>query len=283
MLSYNKLKDKAREFLTATSLTLEEFQKLLPAFKAAYEKCYPSDQTLGGQPRQRAAGAGAKGQLGSFEDKLLFILVYQKTNPLQVMQGLQFGLGQSRTNYWIHHLLPVLQAALSALGCTPERDGSKVATSALAQETAPHLNLDGTERRRQRPTNNQRQKAHYSGKKKAHTDKNLMLANEHSTKVVYLSPTAPGKTHDKKLADESRISYPSNATLGKDTGFQGYEPKGVITTQPKKTERQRIECRRQSAQSHFLFRPCRDRKRHLRREALSDCQRCFAPHQRGDF
>lgn len=53
-------------------------------------------------------------------------------------------------------------------------------------------------------------------------------------KVVYLSPTQPGKKHDKKVADEAAIAYPPQATLGKDTGFQGYEPPGVVTWQPKK-------------------------------------------------
>ena len=71
------------------------------------------------------------------EDKLLFILVYQKTNPLQTMHGLQFELSQPQTNYWIHHLLPVLQRALAALGVAPERDASRVATSALARRVPP--------------------------------------------------------------------------------------------------------------------------------------------------
>jgi len=62
-----------------------------------------------------------------------------------------------------------------------------------------------------------------------------VLVNEHPTKVVYLGPTVAGKTHDKKAADQAQICYPTNATLGKDTGFQGYEPAGVLTQQPKKT------------------------------------------------
>jgi hypothetical protein len=61
-----------------------------------------------------------------------------------------------------------------------------------------------------------------------------VLVNVHSQKVVYLSPTQPGKKHDKKQADEAGIVYPLNATLGKDTGFQGYEPSGVLAWQPKK-------------------------------------------------
>ena len=83
------------------------------------------------------------------------------------------------------------------------------------------------------------QQEHYSGKKKTHTDKNLLLVNEKTGKVVYLGPTEPGKKHDKKAADEGQIAYPPNATLDKDTGFQGYEPAGVLTQQPKKNRQAR--------------------------------------------
>jgi len=41
---------------------------------------------------------------------------------------------------------------------------------------------------------------------------------ENTKKVVYLSKITGGKNHDKKLADESKISYPENASLTQDTG-----------------------------------------------------------------
>jgi hypothetical protein len=235
MLTYDHLKDRPREFLAATGLTHEEFARLLPAFTAAYAALYPPDKTRAGKPRRRRVGGGAKGALAQMTDKLLFILVYQKTQALQTLHALQFGLSQPQAHYWIHRLLPVLQRALAALGLTPEREASRVADSPLALEGAPELAIDGTERRRQRPQDPTRQKAHYSGKKKAHTDKNILLVNEVTGKVVYLGPTVAGKTHDKKAADEAPIAYPHNATLDKDTGFQGYEPQGVLTQQPKKS------------------------------------------------
>ena len=85
----------------------------------------------------------------------------------------------------------------------------------------------------------QAHQAHYSGKKKAHTDKNLLLVNETTRNVVYLSPTVAGKTHDKQAADEVCLTYPTNATLDKDTGFQGDEPDGVQTRQPQKSRKVR--------------------------------------------
>ena len=239
MLSFNKLKDRPRDFLAATGLTLNEFQQLLPAFQRAYEQRYPDMLTRTGTPRQRRTGGGAKGVLQRFEDKLLFILVYQKTHPLQTMHALQFNMSQPQAHYWIHQLLPVLQQALVALGHAPERDASCLATSPLALAGAPATALDGTERRRQRPTDARLQQDHYSGKKKTHTDKNLLLVNETTRKVVYLGPTIAGRTHDKKAADEAQIAYPTNATLDKDTGFQGYEPAGVLTQQPQKSPKAR--------------------------------------------
>ena len=235
MLTYATLQDRPREFLAATGLTHDEFARVLPAFATAYGVLYPPDQTWEGKVRQRQAGGGAKGVLAPMANKLLFILVYQKTNPLQTMHGLQFGLSQPQTNYWIHHLLPVLQRALADLAMAPERDARQIATSPLTLEGAPHMAIDGTERRRQRPQDDTAQQAHYSGKKKAHTDKNILLVNEMTRKVIYLGPTEPGKTHDKKATDQAPIAYPVNATLDKDTGFQGYEPERILTMQPKKS------------------------------------------------
>src|SRR5712692_249297 len=239
MMNYNKLQNRPREFLAATGVPLAEFEKVLPAFQAAYDKKYPPDRTLDGQTRQRRAGAGAKGKLPSWTDKLLFILVYQKTNPLQTMHGLQCNVSQSQTNYWLHHLWPVLQQALRDMGQAPEREASQVAHNPLALEGTPAFAMDGTERRRQRPTDATQHKAPDSGKKKTHTDKNILLVNAHTSKVVYLGPTVVGSMHDKKAADEAPVASPVNATLDKDTGFQGYEPAGIRTARPKKTPQAR--------------------------------------------
>ena len=62
-----------------------------------------------------------------------------------------------------------------------------------------------------------------------------MISHARTNRVGYLSPTCVGKTHDKKIADRENIAYPRKASLGKDTDFQGYEPLGVTTYQPKKS------------------------------------------------
>lgn len=239
MISYATLKEQPTRFLAATGLTVAEFARLLPEFESAYGQLYPAHLTAAGKERQRKVGAGAKSVLETAADRLLFTLVYLKTNPLQEMHGLAFGLSQAQTNYWLHRLLPVAQAALSALGLLPERVGAQVATHPLALEGQPDLAVDGTERRRERPQDRQQQKESYSGKKKTHTVKNILVVNETTTKVVYLGPTESGSKHDKKATDEAQIAYPPNALLDKDTGFQGYEPAHVLTRQVKKSPKAR--------------------------------------------
>ena len=165
MIIYHDLKTKPKEFLAVTGLTHEEFLHLLVFFSEVYEAAY-QNTTVEGQQRRRKPGGGTHGKLNSMEDKLLFILTYEKTYELQTLLGLHFGLSQSQVNHWIHRLMPLLQEALKKAKYTPERDPNKVADYRLTQGAPADLVLDGTERRRQRPKQAQAQKENYSGKKK---------------------------------------------------------------------------------------------------------------------
>lgn len=234
MLTYEKLKKKPREFLSATGMSQEEFEILLPNCAAAYDKLYPRNLTVAGQARLRRNGAGVTGSLSQFAQRLLFMLVYHKTNPLQTRHGLHFGLSQAQTNYWIHRLLPVLQQTLAALGMKPERAAGLGATTAATTAGGANLAIAGTERRLQRPVDPLKQREKSSGQQQAHTDKNILVGNENRRRVIYLSPTVEGQKHDSRAATEAAIAYPANATLDKDPGFQGYEPAGVLTLQSKK-------------------------------------------------
>ena len=158
------------------------------------------------------------------EDRLLFILVYLKTSPLQAVMGELFNLSQPQVNHGIHRLLPVLQEARDELGVCPERSASHFAQSPAAAGGEPRLIIDGTERRRQRPKSPEKQALHYSGKKKTHTDKNVVIVTLPRRRVAFLSHTGAGKTHDKRIADTEGIVSPPEAILYKDTGFQGYYP-----------------------------------------------------------
>jgi len=235
MLTYEDLKTNPRKFVAFTSLTPGEFLDLLGAFEQAYREVYPVAQTKAGKRRKRKTGAGRKSTLESMEQKLLFALVYQKNYPLQSVQAELFGMAQSRANEWIHTLLPILQQALDDLDFMPERDPKQFRAKEKDRKDARVSIIDGTERRRQRPKQAEKQALFYSGKKKIHSDKNVIIATAKRKRVSFLSQTYPGKTHDKKVADMENISYPKHMALHKDTGFQGYEPKVRKLYQPKKS------------------------------------------------
>jgi len=235
MVQYSELRKHKRRFLALTGLTDQEFKALLPWFQKAHEASQAVAKTQQGKKRKRAVGGGRKAKLETIEDKLLFVLMYQKSYPVQELLGITFGLSQSSVNHWVHRLLPELKGALEQMGVMPERKGKALAASEQAKGESLELIVDATERRRQRPKDAQRQKDHYSGKRKAHTDKNLIISQVKSNRVAYLSPTYNGKTHDKKVADQEAISYPKQTHLYQDTGFQGYKPKVKKISQPKKT------------------------------------------------
>ncbi len=127
-LRFTELQSRPLEFLDFTSVTLDEFQQLVPPFETAFQ-CHMATWRMDGKPRTaRRFTVYRNCPLPTPEDRLLFILVYLKTYALQVVQGRLFGMVQSKANRWIHLLLPALLAALRALGDAPARS-----LTALAQ------------------------------------------------------------------------------------------------------------------------------------------------------
>lgn len=232
MLCYDNVKDKPNVLLAFTSLTKPEFENLLVAFEQAWQK-HILTESMSGQQRQRQYGGGRKPTLNNTADRLLFILFYLKTYPLQEVLAFFFEMSQAQANEWIFRLAAVLKMALAELACLPEREATRLA-EVLAQCDTLEFAQDGTERRCQRPKDDQKQRQFYSGKKKAHTLKNHLVVHPESRRVCYLSDTVPGKKHDKKLADESNLVFPINSLLEQDTGYQGFAPERVIVLQPKK-------------------------------------------------
>jgi hypothetical protein len=134
-LRFADLQTRSTEVLDLTSLTLDEFRLLVPPFEAAFQ-AHMASWRLDGKPRTLRRYTTYKNcPLPTPEDRLLFILVYLKTYPLQVVQGRLFGLGQSKAHQWIHVLLTVLQATLRALGDAPTRSVTELAKRLGMTET----------------------------------------------------------------------------------------------------------------------------------------------------
>jgi hypothetical protein len=233
MLNYSELCKDWRKFVAMTGYTLEEFQALQPHFRVQFE-CHMTTHRLDGKPRGRRAYRSYRNSpLPTIEDKLLFILVYLKHGTTQEMHATLFGMHQPDANVWIHLLHPILNQTLAVLGELPARDAEVLN---LEEEQVRIFFHDGTERPIPRPTDQDAQKMYYSGKKKQHTVKNILLTGPLG-RISFLSRTCEGKKHDKKAADEADYDLPEGSSLLQDIGFQGFTIDGVTIIQPKKKPR----------------------------------------------
>jgi len=161
-LRYGDLATNDKALLAHTGLTSDEFEQLCPFFEAAWQR-YIRAYTFEGKPRQRESGKKrANAVFASAEDRLLFVLYYLKTNPLQEVLASTFGLRQPHASFWLKLLLPRLEEALGKAQVLPERKGERLYR---AVEGHSCVLIDGTERPVGRSTDYDTQKEYYSGKK----------------------------------------------------------------------------------------------------------------------
>src|SRR4029434_8045588 len=114
-LRFIELQSRPMAFLDFTSVTLDEFQQLVPPFEGAF-KARMVAWRMDGQPRTARRFTVYKTcPLPTPEDRLFFLLTYLKTYAVQVVQGRLFGMSQSKANQWIHVLLPALLPRLAGL------------------------------------------------------------------------------------------------------------------------------------------------------------------------
>lgn len=230
LMNYEDILKKPKQFLSLTSLEVEEFEFLLEHFKPRWERYYRS-HTLEGKyrvhPANKEHGSAA---LQGTAQKLFFLLVYLKSNLLQELQAASFGVSQSKVSRIVRTLLSLLDQSLKDMGLSPWRDGETLHRQ-LAGHPDKVFSYDGTDRDIERNSDWDAQAEEYSGKHRGHKVKNLLLSDDRQY-VHYLSPTFPGSSHDKAIANEFPLSLPSSSVLRQDAGFIGHAPPGVLIEQP---------------------------------------------------
>ena len=260
-LRFTDLQSRPMEFLDFTSLTLDEFQQLVPPFETAFHARMAAWR-MDGKPRTARRFTVYKNcPLPTPEDRLLFILVYLKTYALQVVHGRLFGMVQGKANQWIHVLLPALLAALRALGdaparslsalaqrlgvseadaatvvVPPEEESAPVAPIPAAAPASPLLPMTGPNGASSAPRTLLNRAACYSGKKKDHTVKNVLLVNALLV-ILFLSDTHGGRIHDLRIAETTPYPLPAGSGLLQDLGFLSFTLPEVEILMPTKKPR----------------------------------------------
>lgn len=184
-------------------------------------------------PRLRRRGGGRRGILANAEVRALLVLIHVRHYPTQEILAILMGVSQETVCERLHPLLNALQEVLGAEIIMPKRP------SGNGDWIIPYVQgksyvIDGFDRPIQRPTDQVRQKKHYSGKKKRHTIKNTLVIDKATGLVVGLGATYPGSIHDKKIAEYDGMRFLDGSTHDQDTGYQGFQPNGSVARQPKK-------------------------------------------------
>src|ERR1039457_2441888 len=245
-LSYSQVAKRPALLHRLTGLTVAEFEHLCEPFAAQYHQLVIQPRVTA-EHRVRAVGGGQKGALPEVADKLLFILLYTRIYPLLIVQGLLFGIAESKACRWVGLLLPVLDASLGSAHVRPKRAKGRSLEDLI--EAFPELEalgvlIDGTERPIRRPKEPTKQQADYSGKKKRHTRKYLTITHPQTQYILATSEEAPGSKHDKKMLDESQLTCQQSLPIGADSGFQGLElGNAVVVTPIKRTRKKKGEPR----------------------------------------
>jgi hypothetical protein len=232
-MNIDKVLNNSRLIRGILGVTKEEFESLLVTFEQILLEYREHSKR-----RKRSVGGGAEGKIKNPKKKLFYILFYVKTYPTFDVAAFVFGSSKSRTHRWTHDILPLLEKTLGRKVVLPKR---QIATPEEFFATFPGIKevlLDGVERPTIRSQKNKVQKKHYSGKKKRHTRKNLIVTDE-KKRILILTPSKHGKVHDKKMSDKNLISHsvPNEISILTDTGFQGLQKQHPNVLMPKKKPR----------------------------------------------
>jgi len=189
-------------FRSMTGLAVGTFDQMLPELLAAFaaDRCRRLDRP----GRQRAVGGGDDFDLG-VADQFLLAIVWLRHYPTQECLGYLFGVSDSTALRAVRRCLPVLEAhGKDTMRLPDPGKGKRRDLPALLKQT-PELAviIDTFEQRTHRPR--RRQRAYYSGKKKAHTLKSQVAVDEDG-RVVDVGESRPGPWADLKVFRRSGLA-----------------------------------------------------------------------------
>jgi len=256
MLNLKRILNQDRLLRAMTGLNRKAFNALLPSFSQAYGQRVSKLQV----ERKRAPGGGRKATLLTIEQKLFYVLLYCKCYPTFDLLSVLFSFDRSCAWDWVHGLLPVLETALGYKQALPERKIRSIEEFVERFPEVKEVIFDGTERPVQRPKDGQKQKEHYSGKKRRHTRKHI-TGSTRQKRVIILTKARAGTVHDKRQLDEADlvVNIPEEVAVEGDLGFQGLQnefenihlphkkPRGGTLSEQQKQEnrefsQQRVKC-----------------------------------------
>lgn len=243
MSLYRKLARKPKQFLSVTGMNLHQFQALLPLFEQAYDKLELQRKqkvVRTGNERQRQVGGGAH-FANLLPDRLLMLLLYYRLYLTQEFMTLLFkaedksvicrGIKQMRPV--CESVLPIPTLArrriLSLADKEQKRRQKRIGSIDEFRQAYPELTfiIDGVEQPKRKPKNKDKRKSDYSGKKKRHTLKQIVIGTPVGI-IIDQSPSVGGRAHDFKVFKDDQVARGTckefkdyRVTMYGDSGFDG--------------------------------------------------------------
>jgi len=188
-------------FRSMTGLTVEAFDQMLPELRAAFAA--DRRRRLDRPGRQRAVGGGDDFDLG-VDDQVLLTVVWLRHYPTQECLGYLFGVSDSTALRAVRRCLPLLERAGRDTMRLPDpgRGRRRDLPALLAGTPDLAVIVDTFEQRTHRPQ--RRQRAYYSGKKKAHTLKSQVAVDEDG-RVADVGESRPGPWADLTVLRRSGL------------------------------------------------------------------------------
>jgi len=222
ILRREQLQKHPSVFRAMTGLTVKAFDQMLPELLTAFGT--DRRRRLDRPGRKRAYGGGDAFDL-SVADQFLLTVVWLRHYPTQECLGYLFGVSDSTALRVLRRCLPLLERSGKDTMRLPDPGrGQRKDLPALLKDTpALAVIVDTFEQRSQRPQ--RRQRAYYSGKKKAHTLKSQVAVDEDG-RVADVGPSRPGRWADLKVFRRSglvgRLIQAKVGALG-DLGYVGLD------------------------------------------------------------
>lgn len=210
-MNVEKAWESDKHLRTITGLARPAAEQLLEDFIVEVKKDRPEKRGPEGRPR-------------ALSDKECFVLFMMHIRHYDTIEKLAliFDIGNATVDRTIKEAEEAIRRILQNKGHIPlnAQTSSEEFTEKL--KTLKKIYVDGTEQPIRRPKDSVRQRICYSGKKKRHTKKIVIITDE-SKKIVASTAFYPGSCHDFAVFKEEEIEkkLPAKTPVYVDTGFQG--------------------------------------------------------------
>ena len=214
-------------------ISYEQLQSLLNCAGKRHQEIKVQQESQ--KIRINAAGGGRREKL-STEEQVCLCLFYLRQMPTFQVLGMLFGISKTEANDTFHYWIPILRDVLPA--SLLEQVSNNESDLLFVQEVLTNFRLlvDSLEQPIYRDSDHKEQQKYFSGKKRQHTLKSLMIGMPEGKDIVEVEVGVPGPTADINLFRKSQEQFDKSQPFSGDKGFQGGE--NITTPHKRKPKRE---------------------------------------------